>query len=371
VHRWTAYVIFLTGLLLAILKAPTIEPTLFVLPAKTAISSLPKEFSAERLPTVTPMAHAGNLAVLDEGRLAAVWYGGLHEGAPDVKIWLTIYDADRGWSTPRIAADPTETARELHVIIRSLGNPVIYASGKRLHLWFVCAAVGGWSSSSIVHKVSENDGRSWSTPEKLTTSPFFNLGTLSRSPPIALTDGGFALPAYHEFFGRRSEYLRISSAGTVLKKIRLPSVSKAFQPAAVAIDRYRGFAVQRSANWKGDLISADATNDGGSTWQLAAPLPITNYDSALALLRLSSGRLLLAANPTPARNVLQLFWSTDDGLHWQPSLVVERDSNLHAEYSYPALAQSADGRIHLLYTFRREAIAHAVFNETTLLIDQR
>jgi predicted neuraminidase len=371
VRRWIAYLIFLTGLLLAFVKAPKVEAPSFVLPTKAAISSLSKEFSTERLPAVTPMAHAGSLAVLEDGRLAAVWYGGSREGAPDVKIWLSIRADDRGWSSPRIVAAPVETARELHVTVRSLGNPVIYAVGKQLHLWFVCVTVSGWSSSSIVHKISEDEGRNWSAAERLTTSPFFNLGTLSRNQPIALADGEFGLPAYHEFFGRRAEYLRISGAGKVLGKIRMPSVSTAFQPAVVAIDRYRGFAVQRSSNRKGDMIAADSTDDGGASWQSAARLPIANYNSALALLRLSSGRLLLAVNPAEGRNLLQLFSSEDDGLNWQPSLVIEDDPDLRTEYSYPALAQGADGRIHLLYTFRRETIAHAVFNETTLLTDQR
>ena len=37
-----------------------------------------------------------------------------------------------------------------------------------------------------------------------------------------------------------------------------------------------------------------------------------------------------------------------------------------AEFSYPALLQARDGRIHLAYTWRRQGIKHAVFNEAWL-----
>jgi predicted neuraminidase len=368
VHRWAAYAIFLVGLILAFIKAPKLEPPAFVLPAKVASSSAPAEFSSEMLPATAPMAHGSSLTVLEDGRLAAAWYAGSRETAPDVKIWLALRDA-HGWSTPRVAADPMEVASAIRSTVQSLGNPVITAQGKRLHLWFVCITVGGWSGSSILHRFSEDDGQSWSAPVRLTTSAFFNLGTLTRNQAVALANGEFGLPVYHELFDRRAEWLRIGSAGQVLAKVRMPSLSTSFQPAVVAIDRDRAFAVQRSSNSRGDTIAASTTADGGASWQAAPQLPIANYDDALALLRLAGGRLLLAANPHRFRNFLQLFLSEDDGVTWRPSRIIEDDPDRYAEYSYPALAQTPDGLIHLLYTYRRATIAHAVFNEATLQAD--
>ena len=369
-HRWAAFFIFLAGLILAFIKAPKVEPASFVVPAKVASSNAAAEFSREMLPAAAPMAHGSSLTVLDDGRLAAAWYAGSRETAPDVRIWLALRDQG-GWSAPRVAADPIEVASAIHATVQSLGNPVITAQGKRLHLWFVCITVGGWSGSSILHQFSEDDGQSWSQPIRLTTSAFFNLGTLTRNPAVALANGEFGLPVYHEFFDRRAEWLRIGSAGQVLAKVRMPGLSTSFQPAVAALDRDRAFAVQRSTHSRGDTIAASRTADGGATWQAAPLLPIANYDDALALLRLDSGRLLLAANPHRFRNFLQLFLSDDEGVSWRPSRIVEDDPDRYAEYSYPALAQTPDGLIHLLYTFQRATIAHAVFNEATLLADSR
>jgi predicted neuraminidase len=37
------------------------------------------------------------------------------------------------------------------------------------------------------------------------------------------------------------------------------------------------------------------------------------------------------------------------------------------EYSYPALLETSDGMIHIVYTYRRRSIGHIMFAEETLL----
>ena len=62
---------------------------------------------------------------------------------------------------------------------------------------------------------------------------------------------------------------------------------------------------------------------------------------------------------------MQLFIS-DDGRTWLPARTVASDPDPAMEYSYPALLQTRDGRIHLTFTFRRQTIAHAMFTEAAL-----
>lgn len=176
------------------------------------------------------------MAELADGRVAVASYAGSREGAADVEIWFSTRDA-QGWSSPRFVATRADTAAATGASVRKLGNPVLYASDKRLHLWYVSVSIGGWSGSSINHKISDDGGRNWSAAEKLVTSPFLNLGTLVRAPPVALADGGLGLPVYHELFGRRGEWLRFSKSGRILAKVRLISSASGLQPAVAVIDQ--------------------------------------------------------------------------------------------------------------------------------------
>jgi predicted neuraminidase len=363
--KWTALAFFAIALASALWRAPTPESAAFTRPSPATPSVLPREFAVEKLPVVAAMAHASSLTALPDGRLAAAWFAGSREGASDVEIWFSVRDA-KGWNAPRVVATPADTAAATAAVVRALGNPVLYAQGKRLHLWYVSVAFGGWAVSSINHRASDDGGESWSPPEKLVTSPFFNISTLVRAPPIALADGGLGLPVYQEFVAKRAEWLRISAQGRIVGKTRMPSPRPGLQPAVAAIDEHNGLALLRDGGRQPGRIMADVSADGGATWRESASPGIGNPDSSVALLRLASGRLLLAANPLNGRYLLQLFLSDDNGKTWRASRVVESDPNGEAEYSYPALLQTSDGRIHLAYTFQSQAIAHAVFSEAWL-----
>ena len=52
-----------------------------------------------------------------------------------------------------------------------------------------------------------------------------------------------------------------------------------------------------------------------------------------------------------------------DGVAWQAVLVLEREPG---EYSYPAVIQTADGRVHVTYTWRRQRIKHVVIDPARL-----
>ena len=108
------------------------------------------------------------------------------------------------------------------------------------------------------------------------------------------------------------------------------------------------------------------TADGGQTWDAGDALPVPNPNSSVALLRMKSGRLLLAGNPQNGREAMLLWISADEGKTWQASRTVESAPDGGAEFSYPALLLGRDGQIHLAYTWRRQGIKHAAFSETWL-----
>ena len=317
------------------------------------------------LPRVAPSAHAATLTQLPDGRVAAAWFAGSVEGAEDVAVWFSTLERE-GWRPPIPIANRESTAGGTFAYVRKIGNPVLDSQGGRLRLWYVSVAVGGWAGSSINYSESPDNGENWTKPVKLPTSPFANISTLVRTPPVPLADGGLGLPVYHEFITKHGEWLRLSPEGRIIDKVRLAHDGRTLQPAVVALDEHRALAALRDAGSGPGRVQIETTGDGGQSWQPGETPAIPNPNASVALLRLKSGRLLLAGNPQNGREALLLWISADEGKTWQASRTVESADDGSAEFSYPALLLGRDGRIHLAYTWRREGIKHASFSEAWL-----
>lgn len=363
--RWLSAILFITALSAAFWRAPSPPAPAFSPPPPASASQLPALFTAELLPKAAESAHAASLAQLPDGRIAAAWFAGTVEGADDVAIWFSLRDKN-GWSQAQPIANRESTAGGTFAHVRKLGNPVLYAEGSWLHLWYVSVAVGGWAGSSINHSVSTDAGASWFKPTKLQTSPFASISTLVRTPPIPLADGGLGLPIYHEFIAKQGEWLRLSATGQILDKTRMTHAVRTLQPAVAALGEQHAIALLRDAGPGPGKVQVASTQNAGQTWQAGAALAVPNPNSSVALLRLRSGRLLLAGNPQHSREAILLWISADDGKTWQASRTIETAPDGGAEFSYPALLLDRDGLIHLAYTWRRQGIKHAAFSEAWL-----
>ena len=368
--RWLAATLFVLALAAAAWRAPFPAAPAFLPPPPAVTDPAPSYFSSALLPTAAPSAHAATLAELADGRIAAAWFAGTREGAADVAVWYATLGA-AGWTAPRAIATREGTAAATLAYARKVGNPVLYAEGERLHLWFVSVALGGWAGSMLNHAVSSDGGASWSPPTRLQTSPFLNISTLGRAPPVALAGGGLGLPVYHEFIAKHGEWLRLAPDGRILDKVRMAQDRRALQPAVAVFDEHRAIAILRDAGPGPGRIRAATSDDGGQHWPAGDALQLPNPNSSVALLRLQSGRLLIAGNGASGRNQLLLWLSDDAGKTWHTAATVESDADPQAEFSYPALLQARDGRIHLAYTWRRQGIKHAVFSEAWLAGDAR
>ena len=363
--RWLAPSCFLLALAAAAWRAPLPAVPEFVPPPAARPDRNPAAFAAELLPTAAPSAHAAALAELADGRIAAAWFAGTREGAADVAVWFATRSTGV-WSAPQAIATRESTTAATRAYVRKVGNPVLYAEGGRLHLWFVSVAMGGWAGSSLNHAVSNDGGATWSPPAKLQTSPFLNISTLGRAPPVALADGGLGLPVYHEFVAKHGEWLRLGADGRIVDKVRMAHEVRTLQPAVAAFDERHALAILRDAGPGPGRIRVATSVDGGQHWPAAAALPLPNPNSSVTLLRLQSGRLLIAGNGAGNRNQLLLWVSDDTGKTWRLARTVESDADELVEFSYPALLQARDGRIHLAYTWRRQGIKHAEFSEAWL-----
>jgi predicted neuraminidase len=340
------------------------------LPAQSPPADTAPVFTEELINPNSPlrMSHVASICELPDGRLAAVWYAGSREGARDVAIYFATQERGQSiWTTPRPILTPEEAGRELHRAVRKVGNPLIFsaATGK-LWMLYVTINLGGWACSSLNLTTSTDEGLSWAPSQRLALSPFFNISELVRNSPAPLADGSWVVPIYHECLGKFPEllWLRDVAEGPSITKTRITGGRSGFQPALVALSTNTAMVFLRDCSLR-KRISAARTEDAGQTWSAPLPLDLPNPDSGLTALRLADGRMLLAFNDSVVgRANLRLADSSDEGRTWRRLATLAEESG--AEFSYPFLLQTRDGKIHLVYTWKRKGIKHAVFNAAWL-----
>jgi predicted neuraminidase len=54
---------------------------------------------------------------------------------------------------------------------------------------------------------------------------------------------------------------------------------------------------------------------------------------------------------------------SEDGENWKPVMTLERQQG---EYSYPAIIQATDGKVHITYTYQRKSVKYAVVDPAKL-----
>ena len=360
--------------------APFIPPTLQVdEELEELVSSKPKDVIKLSIPvpqsnwlpdTGAPSVHAASLIALKDGAIRAFWFAGSREGAADVSIYSSVYDSKSSdWSAPTVVMDRISAERGLARYIAKLGNPVPsrLADG-RLQLFFVTVSVGGWAGSSISAITSDDEGLTWSNPQRLIASPLLNLSTLVKSPSVMFADGLLGLPAYHEWIGRFGEFLRVD-AGQVIDKRRMSSGRSAIQPFVFVNDAQAASAYFRQARSAGlpKQIPVSRTQDAGQSWQLSEDLAIANPNSAITGLTLKNGaRILVLNNIETGRYRMVLLMSNPKSSQWHILEVLEDDEALpHAqrkEFSYPYLITVDGEDAHLVYTWDRKKIRHRYFS---------
>ena len=383
--RWAALAVFFAGLGIAISGVTPLPASHFSLPdpqmaapEAQAAAALPNRFEWSDLPHPTHSAHAVTVAEILPGpnapgqpvRLLAAWFGGSREGAADVSLYQSEWartGQSESWAPAREMLNRTDAERQLGRNIRKLGNPLLITAPGQLQLYFVSVSYGGWAGSAINRSFSTDDGATWSPARRLITSPFFNLSTLVRNPGVFYTDGSLGLPVYHEFISKHGEWLHLSADGRVLGKSRLSMPRPTLQPAVVALTEQHAVAALRDSGPGENQVQWSESTDGGQSWAQKSARAIPNPNSAVAMIGLRDGTLLMACNPIPGnRNQLSLLRSTDQGDTWSLVRVVESSPDDREEFSYPALLQDHQGMIHLLYTWKRRGIRHARFSQAWL-----
>jgi predicted neuraminidase len=340
-----------------------------ILLAAAAAALLAGEMKIERVfgrevPT-GPYKHPASIAALDNGDLYLVYYGGAGEYAVKTAVFGSrLPKGSSRWTPPRpLATDP----------FRSVGNGVAWqAPDGVLWLFYVVRYGETWSTSRIAAKISRDRGETWSDNFMVSEVP----GMMVRNKPIVLGTGEYLLPAYHET-GEDTEMVGPDSTSRFLrfdpKTARwsdsgiVRSKKGNIQPGVVQLSKDHLVAYcRRGGNYgpvqDGYTIRSES-HDGGRTWSEGQDSQFKNPNSAIEFLKLTSGNLLLIYNDSMhQRTPVTAALSTDGDKTWPFRRDIARQPK--QSYAYPSATQTADGKIHLVYTSdNRSTIYHATFDE--------
>jgi predicted neuraminidase len=339
------------------------------------LQGAPEAFSTERVfgPEIQtgPYKHPACLTGLANGDLYLVYYGGQGEYARDTAVFGSrLAKGETAWTPPQaIARDP----------FRSLGNGVVWqAPDGVVWLFYVVRYGATWSTSRIQAKISRDNAATWSDAFMLHDGE----GMMVRNRPIVLHDGDYLLPIYHEI-GDDPETVGAASTSLFLRYQRksgewkqsgaIASPKGAIQPAVVEIAPGRLVAYNRRGGGYGPttdgwLVRAESA-DGGWSWTKGRDSAFPNPNAAVDFLKLKSGNLMLVYNDSMVgRTPLVAALSTDGDKCYPHRRAI---ASGEGDFAYPIAVQTADGRIHVVYTSDgRRVINHAVFSEDWLLSAQ-
>jgi predicted neuraminidase len=114
---------------------------------------------------------------------------------------------------------------------------------------------------------------------------------------------------------------------------------------------------------QGRVLSAKS-KDSGQTWSELKALEAKNPNSGIDAVTLADGRHVMVYNDTErGRSPLNLAVSKD-GEKWENVLTLEDERG--AEFSYPAVIQGRDGKLHVTYTWKRLKVRHVAIDATKL-----
>ncbi|MFE4535514.1 exo-alpha-sialidase [Streptomyces scopuliridis] len=356
--------------------------------------------------------HAANLTVLPGGDLGCVWFGGTQEGVADISVWFSrLAPGADGWSAPvRLSDDAT----------RSEQNPVLFPTPSG-ELWLLHTAqhAGHQDTAEVRRRVSRDNGVTWG-PSHVLFPATAGGGVFVRQPVAVLPSGRWLLPVFRCVTtpgerwsgGRDTSSVMISDdAGATWAERPVPGSTGLVHMNIHALPDGSALALFRSR--RADHVYRCHSQDDGETWTAPEPLAVPNNNSSLQYVPLDDGRLALVHNHSSAADATErrvslydeidddgvsdaapadgtgsgatpppddaAFWgaprapltlslSSDGGRSWPVRHDLEtgdghcltnnsRDG-LNRELSYPSIARSPDGTLHIAYTRHRRVITY-------------
>lgn len=309
---------------------------------------LVNEFIYEQAPFRS--CHASTIVETRDGLMAA-WFGGSREGARDVSIWMARHDG-KVWSEPVEVAHAADDERRIRY---PCWNPVLFQPRKGPLLLFYKVGPSPQTWWGML-KTSDNGGRTWSAPKRLPQDIYGPI----KNKPVELADNLLLCGSSSEDAGWRVHMESTRSFGQLWSRTGPLNSALEFGAIQPTILVHPSGRLQILCRAKQGKITECWSDDNGQTWSRMLETTLPNPNSGLDGVTLRDGRSLLVYNHTSqGRGVLNVAL-TPDGKRWFAGLVLEQEPG--SEFSYPAVIQTSDGKVHITYTWKRERIKHVVLD---------
>ena len=296
-----------------------------------------------------PSCHASTIEETPSG-LVAAWFGGKHEKNPDVGIWFSQY-VNGKWDTPVEVANGVQGDGRRY----PLWNPVLLqVPGKELILFYKEGpAPDAWWG---MLKRSFDGGKTWSAAEKLPKDIYGPV----KNKAVLLKDGTLLCPSSSEDNDWRLHMEFTRDGGKTWSRtgpLNDGVTTSAIQPSILFLPDGQLQLVCRSEN--GFILQA-FSSDLGRTWTALEPSTLVNPNSGIDAVTLKDGRHVIVYNPVKkGRSPISVAISSD-GKTWKDIATLENEPG--EEFSYPAVIQTKDGKVHITYTWKRKKIKHVILS---------
>ena len=296
-----------------------------------------------------PSCHASTIEEIPSG-LVAAWFGGKHEKNPDVGIWVSQY-VNGKWDTPVEIANGVQGDGRRY----PLWNPVLFqVPGKELILFYKEGpAPDAWWG---MLKRSFDGGKTWSAAEKLPKDIYGPV----KNKAVLLKDGTLLCPSSSEDNDWKLHMEFTRDGGETWSRtgpLNDGVTTSAIQPSILFLPDGRLQLVCRSEN--GFILQA-FSSDLGHTWTALEPSTLVNPNSGIDAVTLKDGRHVIVYNPVKkGRSPISVAISSD-GKTWKDIATLENEPG--EEFSYPAVIQTKDGKVHITYTWKRKKIKHVILS---------
>ncbi len=305
--------------------------------------------------TLTPSCHASTVLPLDDGSVLVAWFGGTHEKADDVNIYIALRSPSGSWSPPRRVSADDGVANWNPVLCEKQNGGILlfYKYGREIPDWItmVCESSDG--------------GKRWTAPRELVPGDVSGGRGPVKNKCLRLPDGTLLAPASTEQHGRWLPFIDVSKddgeTWAACEKMERAKYRGAFvgliQPTLWRSQDGQIHALMRSN--KGALYRSDSS-DNGAHWSKPRRTHIPNNNSGIDAAADDEGRVWLLYNPVAEnwgdRWPLSLAVSTDNGKHFTEILRPEPGKG---EFSYPAVVIK-NKKLYATYTNQRKKISFFV-----------